>query len=69
VIITHQHLREIGYCNRGARSFCQTHGYDWQTFLEHGVPLERLLQIDDDMVRRVIEHAEKTAKGLDDGQQ
>jgi hypothetical protein len=59
VIVTHRHLRELGYCNRGSRAFFERHGLNWSEFLENGIDSSTLLAIDDAQAHRVVEHASK----------
>ena len=55
--VTHQHLREIGYCNRGARLWFQRHGLDWSAFLRTGLPCETFEATGDAMALRLVKHA------------
>jgi hypothetical protein len=59
VIVTHHHMREIGYCNRGARLFCSQYGIDWADFLENGITADRLRATGDAQAERLADHAEK----------
>ncbi len=67
VIVRHAHLRSVGYCNRGARAFCDRHGIDWSDFKANGIDAAELLAIDDQMVRNVVEYAESTQSGESNG--
>lgn len=58
-VVLHRHIRELGYCNRGARAFFERHGLDWRAFLAAGIPAERLAQTGDAMAMKAIESAEK----------
>ncbi len=51
-----------GYCNRGLRLFGQRHGLDWEDFLQNGIDIEIIRQIDDEMARAVIAEVEKDGK-------
>lgn len=57
MIIKHVHMRELGYCNKGGRALCKTHGIDWAKFVSEGVPEEVLLAIDNAMAIKVVENA------------
>jgi len=59
VIIRHEDLRAIGYCNPGARLWFNRKGLDWGEFLQHGVELEDLTGIDDAMLGHVVTQAKK----------
>lgn len=57
MLVLHRHLRELGYCNRGARAFFQKHGLSWADFLRQGIPAERLKETRDAMAMKVIQQA------------
>lgn len=63
VIVLHRHIRELGYCNRGARAFFARHGLDWSAFLANGISAERLQRTGDAMALKAIEHAKGAANG------
>jgi hypothetical protein len=62
-IITHRHCRELGYCNRGMRQWCERLGLDWGAFLKNGITADELIKTDNAMAKRVIEHAERAQHG------
>ena len=68
MIIRLEHCRAItgpngkGYCSRGMREFAKQQGLDWEDFLANGIDSAILGRIDDEMVRRVIEGAERNGK-------
>lgn len=68
IIVRHVDMRELGYCNRGARSFFARHGLSWAEFLAGGIEADRLLATGDGMAARVVEHA-KEKQGAPRGQQ
>ena len=41
-IVTHQHLRSLGYCNRGLRRWFAEQGIEWSEFLENGIDSQYL---------------------------
>jgi hypothetical protein len=57
--VLHRHIRELGYCNRGARAWFARHGLDWPAFLASGISAERLAQTGDAMATKAIERARK----------
>jgi hypothetical protein len=61
LIVLHRHLREIGYCNRGCRTFFERHGLDWREFLADGIEADRLASTGDAMALKAVEHAAKEA--------
>lgn len=66
-IIKHEDMRAIDYCNRGARKFCERHGINWWSFLQHGVDAATVEHVDDEMLQQVIAQAkarEAREKGL-----
>lgn len=56
MIITHADMMSCGYCNKGARAFAKRHNLNWEAFVNRGIDESILSQIDDEMVKRVIEH-------------
>lgn len=65
-IVRHVHMRELGYCNKGAREWFARHGLSWAEFLAEGIDADRLRSTGDAMAARVADHAEK---GRQHGQQ
>ena len=61
MIVTHQDIRALGYCNAGAREFFKRHNLDWQLFMQHGVEADVLLAIDDEMAREAVAQANRRA--------
>jgi hypothetical protein len=61
--VLHRHLRELGYCNRGARAFFARHGLDWPAFLRGGIPAEQLERTGDAMALKAVEHAKGACNG------
>lgn len=62
-IVRHVHMRELGYCNRGAREWFARHGLSWSEFVAQGVDAEKLRATGDAMALRVVEHAERASDG------
>lgn len=58
-IVTHRHMRELNYCNRGAREFFSKHGLDWGDFLRNGIDVRKIEAIGDAMAMKVVAHARK----------
>jgi hypothetical protein len=57
VLVLHRHMRELGYCNRGARAFFARHGLDWRAFLDGGIEDDLLVATGDAMALKVVERA------------
>jgi len=66
--VRHVHMRELGYCNRGARAFFARHGLSWADFLREGIDGDSLRATGDAMAARVVEHAQQQ-EGAGHGQQ
>lgn len=66
-LVLHRHLRELGYCNRGARAFFARHGLDWRAFLAGGIQADLLAATGDAMALKVVERAR--AEGASNGRQ
>lgn len=48
-------LRSAKMCSRGARSFFEVHGLDWQDFLKNGILASKLEATGDLMALRLVE--------------
>ena len=59
MMIRMHHVRAAGYCNRGAREFFRRHGFNWQQFVDEGIPEELLIQTGDHIALRVVEVAHR----------
>lgn len=57
--VTVQDIKVLRFCNRGARSFFEKNGLDWQAFVSNGIDADLLREINDDMALRAIEVAER----------
>lgn len=57
VIVRMEHVRRVGYCSSGVRTFFERHGLDYPGFLRDGIPAERLAETGDGMAMTVIEEA------------
>ena len=62
VILTMTHVRAAGMCSRGARDIAHRVGIPWQEFLDEGVDVDRLRDLDDAMVQEVIRLVEEEAE-------
>lgn len=59
IIVKHEHMRDLGYCNKGGRQFFERHNLDWGKFLREGVDAETLIKTGDAMALRAVAHAEE----------
>lgn len=57
VTVKMEHVRRLGYCSSGVRTFFQRHGLDYPGFLRDGIPAERLAETGDGMALSAIEEA------------
>lgn len=62
-IVLHKHMRELRYCNTGARAFFARHGLSWPDFLARGIEAEKLERTGDAMALRVVAHAKGERHG------
>ena len=66
--ITHADMMACKFCNRGARQFCERHGFNWQSFIEQGVEIGDVAHIDDAMLKQVIARAQqREQEGISNG--
>lgn len=56
-VVLHRHVRELGYCNAGARAWCAQHGIDWAQLLRVGIPIEVVEAAGDAMADAVVDRA------------
>lgn len=56
-VITIDHVRAVGLCVNGTRTWFARHGLDFRGFLRDGIDADTLLDIGDAMALRVVEHA------------
>ena len=61
IIITIAHVRAVGLCVNGSRTWFERHGLDFRAFLREGLDAETLLATGDAMALRVVEHARTQA--------
>lgn len=57
--IVHADLAALRYCNRGSRLFFERHGLNWASFLQQGVDIAVIEQIDDEMARAAVREAKR----------
>jgi hypothetical protein len=63
VIVILADARNAGYCSRGLRPFFLRHGLNWLSFIQSGIEAEKLTNIRDPMVKKVIAIAEERTRG------
>lgn len=63
MIVTHQDLQRLRYCNKGTRAFFQRHGLDWSEFVKNGLPESEFLRTGDAMAIRLVEFARENRNG------
>lgn len=54
-----RHVKQAGLCSRGLRLFATEHNLDWVDFLENGIDIDDVKNIDDALVQAVIAAAQK----------
>jgi len=60
-VITIDHVRAVGLCVNGTRTWFARHDLDFRTFLRDDCDAETLLATGDAMALRVVEHARQTS--------
>ena len=55
-------LRKSKMCARGSRAFFLSQGWDWSTFLENGIDIEIVEEINDAMAQQVVEYVKNGRK-------
>lgn len=57
VTVRMEHLRRLGYCSAGVRSFFQRNSLDYTAFLRDGIDADTLRKTGDGMALLAIEEA------------
>jgi hypothetical protein len=52
--VQHRHIRDLGYCNRGAREWFARQGLSWPAFLREGIGAAELERTGDAMALRAV---------------
>ena len=61
-VITIDHVRAVGLCVNGTRTWFARHDLDFRAFLRDGCDAETLLATGDAMARRVVDYAQAHAR-------
>lgn len=61
--ISIDHVRAVGLCVNGTRTWFARHDLDFRAFLRDGVDAQTLLRTGDAMAQRVVEHASQKQSG------
>jgi len=59
VLINIRHARDLNYCVRGCKTFCEKHNIDFKAFVKNGVPEEEFLRTGDGMAIKMVEKAKE----------
>ena len=62
IMVRMEHLRRLGYCSGGVRTFFARHGLDYGAFLQEGVSEDDLRATGDGMALAAIEEARNGRK-------
>ena len=57
-VITIDHVRSVGLCVNGTRTWFARHDLDFRSFVKDGLDADTLLATGDAMAKRVVEHAQ-----------
>jgi hypothetical protein len=60
-VITIDHVRAVGLCVNGTRTWFARHDLDFRGFLRDGLDADTLLATGDAMARRVVDYAQAHA--------
>jgi len=55
-----RHIRQLGYCSRGARKYFARHSMDWSAFLRDGIPCSTLEATGDGLMIQLAQRARET---------
>ena len=62
-VVTIDHVRAVGLCVNGTRTWFARHDLDFRVFLREGLDADTLLATGDAMALRVVEHARQQEQG------
>lgn len=68
VMVYHYHLKQLQFCNRGARQWFERHQLSWRDFLQSGIELKIIEEIGDEFAWRTKEHVLAELERLKHGQ-
>ncbi|CAA2409859.1 tail assembly chaperone [Xanthomonas phage Bosa] len=52
-----EHMRRLGYCSSGVRTFFQRNGLDYSAFLRDGIDADKLAETGDAMALAAVEES------------
>ena len=56
-IITIGHMRKVGFCAAGIRTWFETNDLDFRAMVKNGIPASKLLATNDALAQRVVDFA------------
>lgn len=59
MIVTVDDIRASRQCMKGFRKWAPFYGYDWNSFVKNGLPYSELENVDNALVKRVLEQTRK----------
>ena len=62
-IITIDDVRKAGHCAKGARRWCEDHGFNFREFLKSGLPESVVAETNDAFGLQVIERKHERERG------
>jgi len=63
MIVTHEDLRAMTYCNNGARKFFERNNLDWSEFIVNGLHESQFINTGDAMAVQLVEFARERVDG------
>jgi hypothetical protein len=63
MIVTHDDLKALRYCNKGTRDFFKRHNLDWSDFVKNGISEEQLINTGDARALQTVEFARERVDG------
>jgi hypothetical protein len=55
MIVTHDDLKALRYCNKGTRDFFKRHNLDWSEFIVNGLHETQFIKTGDAMALQLVE--------------
>jgi len=59
ILVNIKHARQLKYCVRGCKTFCEKYNIDFKKFVKEGVDAEEFLKTGDAMALKLVEHVKK----------
>lgn len=64
VIVRLEDIRALKLCSAGCRTWINTHGFNWTTFIRDGYTAQQFMDTGDGLITQVVEQARRRVNGV-----